>query len=373
MRVEHLTLHDFRNYTDLTLIPGTGINIFIGKNAQGKTSVLEAIYMLATSRSWRAGKDSELIRWDAERALVNAEVSREEQNDVEVKIVLSTSEKKHISINTIRHTKVADFIGQVKVVLIEPYDVDIIRGDPGTRRKFMNLEISQIQPQYCHLLVSYKKVLEQRNRYLKELCRMRPKDGLLSVLDEQLVQYGSMIIERRMNFVRQIDKMSGVLHAQITEDAELLRVEYASRLNLAPEDTALENIADKFRARLEELRAAEIYRGVTLVGPQRDDLKFTVNNVDARVYGSQGQQRTIALSLRLAELDVMEDSAGEPPIVLLDDVMTDLDEDRRAHVFQMTQGRCQTFITAATRRAFETPFLESAKIFNVSGGTLCQE
>ena len=235
----------------------------------------------------------------------------------------------------------------------------------------MNLEISQIQPQYCHLLVSYKKVLEQRNRYLKELCRMRPKDGLLSVLDEQLVQYGSMIIERRMNFVRQIDKMSGVLHAQITEDAELLRVEYASRLNLAPEDTGLERIADKFRARLEELRAAEIYRGVTLVGPQRDDLKFTVNNVDARVYGSQGQQRTIALSLRLAELDVMEDSAGEPPIVLLDDVMTDLDEDRRAHVFQMTQGRCQTFITAATRRAFETPFLDLCEdLQRIRGNTM---
>jgi DNA replication and repair protein RecF len=369
MRISRLELHNFRNYDELLLIPDAGLNLLIGKNAQGKTSLLEAMYILATSRSWRAGKDAEMIRWNAEEARVSAEIEREEQNDVRIDVAISWTEKKRILVNTIRRSRLADLMGEVNIVLIEPEDGDIVRGEPSRRRRFLNIEISQLQPQYCHLLVNYRKVLEQRNRLLRDLRGRRAGDGVLGVWNEQLTGYGSRMLERRLSFVRKIGDLARVIHSQITDGAESLEMKYISTVDLDGAETAVE-IAERLRARLEELRVEEIHRGVTLVGPQRDDLTFTVNGVDARVYGSHGQQRTIALSLRLAEIELMHETAGEAPVVLLDDVMTDLDEERRGHVFAMTRGRCQTFITAASRRAFEPDFLESAKVFTVSEGSV---
>jgi DNA replication and repair protein RecF len=339
----------------------------VGKNAQGKSSVLEAIYVAATTRSWRAGKDVELISWEADESRVSVEVEREEQNDIEIEVTLSRADKKHISINTVRQTRLSDVIGQAQVLLIEPEDGAIIRGEPGIRRRFLNLEISQIQPMYCHLLAGYRKVLEQRNRLLKDLHRMRPREGVLDVWNEQLVSYGSRILERRLAFVGNIVRIVRGIHSQITDEAEDLDVVYSSRMNLEGASSAGE-IAERFRARMAEVRDEEIHRGITLVGPQRDDVDFRVNGVDARTNGSHGQQRTIALSLRLAELEVMQENAKEPPIVLLDDVMTDLDDERRSHIFAMTQGRCQTFMTAPSDRSLPPELLTAASMFRVSGG-----
>lgn len=372
MHISQLILRNFRNYSETSVAPAPGLNIFLGKNAQGKTSILEAIYVLATSRSWRASKDPELIGWDADEARVSAEVIREEQNDIEIEVILSRSEKKQVKVNTIRQTRLADFMGQLNVVLIEPHDGEIVRGDPSERRKFLNLEISQIQPQYCRLLVSYRKVLEQRNRLLKNLQGKHSTDGVLDVWNEQLAHYGSRILERRLEFVHRIGELARVIHSQVTDGGENLEVKYVPSIDLGNAVTA-NGIAERMKGSLDQLRDEEIRRGITLVGPQRDDLSFLVNGVDARVYGSQGQQRTIALSLRLAELEVMEETAAEPPIILLDDVMTDLDEDRRAHIFEMTQGRCQIFITAASRRLFDEEFLSSGRIFRVSGGQVTAE
>ena len=348
------------------------MNILIGKNAQGKTSLLEAIYLLATSRSWRVVKDAELINWDAEETKVSAEIKRAKQNDVEITIAIGRTEKKRILINTIRQTRLADLMGQVNVVLIEPHDGDIIRGDPSHRRKFLNLEISQVQPQYCHLLVSYRKILEQRNRLLKDLQVRHTGDGVLDVWDEQLVGYGSKIIERRLSFVKQIEQIAKRIHSQVTDGAETLEIRYSSSVELNKAETA-DAIAEKLRDKLRNMRNEEVRRGITLVGPQRDDLIFTVNGVDARVYGSQGQQRTIALSLRLAEVEVMEEGAKEPPVVLLDDVMTDLDEERRNHIFEMIRDRCQTFITTANRRVLDADLLAAAEVFHISGGKVTRE
>jgi len=367
MRVTRLTLHNFRNYADLSIQPDSGLNVLVGKNAQGKSSVLEGIYVAATTRSWRAGKDSELIRWDAEQARITLDVAREAQNDIEIEVTLGRTDKKRVSINTVHQTRLSDVIGQAKVLLIEPEDGEIVRGEPSIRRRFLNLEISQIQPMYCHLLVSYRKVLEQRNRLLKDMHRVRSRGGVLDAWNEQLVSYGSRILERRLAFVSHIARVAEVIHSQITDDAEALEIEYASKTNLEGVSTAAE-AADRLRQRMEEARDEEIQRGITLIGPQRDDLLVRVNGMDARVYGSHGQQRTIALSLRLAELEVMEEIAKEPPIVLLDDVMTDLDDERRAHVFAMTRDRCQTFLTAASERFLQAEVLAGAKVFKVSDG-----
>jgi len=368
MHIKRLVLHNFRNYAELSIEPDPGLNVLLGKNAQGKTSFLEAIYLIALARSWRAGRDSELVKWEADQARVFAEVARNEQNDISVEVILSRTEKKQISINTVRQTRLADVMGQVNVLLIEPHDVDIIRGEPSHRRRFMNLEISQVQPAYCHLLVNYRKVLEQRNRLLKGLQARGSRDGVMDVLDEQLVNYGSKILERRLSFVGRIAGLAKDIHSRITEGAESLETKYHSRVNLESG-----SVEEALRSRVEEVRDDEIRRGVTLVGPQRDDLIFTVNGVEARTYGSQGQQRTIALSLRLAELELMQETANEPPIVLLDDVMTDLDEGRREQVFEMTRGRCQIFVTAPSKRAFEPEFLASGRVYHVSEGQVTPE
>jgi DNA replication and repair protein RecF len=368
MRISNLTVQNFRNYSDLNLSPDEHLNIFLGRNAQGKTSLLEAVYILATARSWKASKDAELIRWGSDYARLTGKVIRDQQNDLEIEVILNKNGKKEIGLNTIRQTKLAEMIGQVNVVLIEPHNEEIVRGEPSRRRKFLNLEISQIQPQYCHLLMNYRRVLEQRNRFLKDLCRRKSADSVLDVLDDQLTVHGAELVKRRLAFLDKISSFSTSIHSRITDGSEELVIEYSSSLDLNSTD-----LAQAFRDRLAQVKEEEIRRGMTLAGPQRDDLIFKLNGIDARIYGSQGQQRTIALSLYLALYEVMEESAGESPIVLLDDVMTDLDEMRREHIFEMTSGRCQTLLTAASRRAFDPQMLSSARVFQVVDGQVIQE
>lgn len=368
MYLTRLALQNFRNFADLVFHPEQGLNILIGRNAQGKTSLLEAVYLAATARSWRAGRDSEMVKWKAESAHVEACVHREARNDIDIDIILSRNEKKQISINTIRQNRLSDVIGQVNVVLIEPHHEEIVRGEPGRRRRFLDLEISQIQPRYCLLLSNYRRILDQRNRLLREMEYRPSGSGVLQVLNEQLASYGAEIIERRLAFVDRISSIARVIHSQITEGLEEMDVKYVSKI-----DVSLPDIKESFQTRLQEIGSEEIRRGVTLVGPQRDDLVFTINGHDARTYASQGQQRTIGLSLFLAEFEVMEEESKEPPIVLLDDVMTDLDEIRRAHIFEITSGRCQAFLTAPTKKSFDETLLSAGKIFIVEEGRVMEE
>lgn len=367
MFIDQIRLLKFRNYSEAGFSPDKELNILLGKNAQGKTSILEGIYMLATSKSWKAGKDTELVKWEEEAFRISAHVVREERNDIDIEIHYSKNNKKQVSINTVRQSKLSDIMGQVNVIVIEPEDVDIVRGEPTLRRRFMNTEISQIQPKYCHIFVSYKRILEQRNGLLKDLHRGHNTDGLLEVLNEQAVRYGSYLIKKRKEFLEKVGEISQKIHSEITEGKEQLEVKY--RPNIGDVDSLSEGeIAEAMRNRLEVVKGEEIRRGMTLAGPQRDDADFFLNGKEARIYGSQGQQRTIALSLRLAELEIMEENAGETPIVLLDDVMTDLDEERRAHIYQMTRGKCQTFMTASSRRLLDPEVLDGARVWEIEGG-----
>ena len=365
MYIRSLSVQNFRCYSELTLHPGEGLNILTGKNAQGKSSILEAIYMLATGRSWRAGRDSELIRWDADFTRIVGDIVRREQNDIEIEVSIGRVEKKQIKINTIRQTRLADLLGQVNALFIGPQDAEIVAGEPSERRKFLNLEISQLQPQYCHLLVNYRKVLDQRNKLLRDLAQRGTGDGVLEVLDQQLVYYGSQILERRLLFLTRATDLAGAIHSKLTDGEETLDIEYKSSIGIVG---SASEIAEQFCTKLSEVRKEELRRGVTLIGPQRDDMVFTANGMDVRTYGSQGQQRTVALSLRLAELEMMAETAQEPPIVLLDDVMTDLDEERRAHVFELTIGRCQTFATTTSLKFFEDDFIRGGTLFKVGQG-----
>lgn len=368
MIIRSLDIYHIRNYDTLSFTPDH-INILTGRNAQGKTTILEAIYMLATARSWKASRDMELIKWDEDNARVQANIQRETANDLDIEIQLYRAGKKVVKVNTIRRNRLSDLMGNVNAVLIEPQDIEIIRSDPSRRRKFMDLEISQIRPQYCNLLTAYKKILENRNSVLKNIQYGKPDMAMLDVLTEQLVVYAAAIMKQRLAYIQAIGTIAAEIHSMITEGAENLKVSYMPSFDIdneMSEDDIRASMSEHIRVK----HADEISRGLTLIGPQRDDILFTINDIDARIYASQGQQRTIALGLRLAEIDIMEQSAGEAPIALLDDVMTDLDEERRTNVFDMTAKRCQTFITAANAHLLDESFLSNGTIFLIEKGRI---
>ncbi len=401
MRVRQLKLSGFRNYRELDLAPGEGINILYGENAQGKSNVLEALSLLATTRSLRANRESELIQQSSEMAHITAEVTREREGDVELQVSIYQTDKKAVRVNGIKRPRVVDALGQFNAVFFGSIDLAIVSGEPSTRRHYLNVEISQISPRYVYDLARYKRVLEQRNRLLRDL-RDRPRrfeESGLEAWNEQLVLHGAPLFEKRAFYLERLAPLAARAHRLLTDDREELELRYLPSIVLpentewsggsgspsssvesgedagparSPESapTATERVANAFRAYLSALAPDEARRGTTLAGPQRDDLCFIVNGMDARIYCSQGQQRTVALALKLAEHQLIEDYVGEMPVLLLDDVMSDLDDARRSHLMEWVSKRGQTFITCTNLRAFPKEILDRAKTLRVVGGTV---
>jgi DNA replication and repair protein RecF len=426
MRVCQLKLNSFRNYQELDLVPGEGLNILYGENAQGKSNVLEAISLLATTRSLRAGRESELILRDAETAHVQAEIDREREGDTELQLSVFQGDKKAVRINGLKRPRVIDLLGHFNAVFFGALDLAIVTGEPSDRRHYLNIEISQISPRYVYDLGHYKRVLAQRNRILRDL-RERPRppeDTGLSAWNEQLIAFGAPLFDKRRFYIERLAPLADQIHRELTDDKEGLEVRYVPSITLPPaalpaesappsavtplegtvreasteeryladadretrqdEDagapppekgresalSATERVATAFREQQRLVAAEEARRGTTLLGPQRDDLNFFINGVDARIYGSQGQQRTVALALKLAEFRLIEDYVGEPPVMLLDDVMSDLDDARRAHLLHWIRRRCQTFLTCTNLRYFPADILADATIFHVVAGTV---
>jgi len=418
MRVSRLKLAGFRNYSELEFLPGDGINILHGRNAQGKSNVLEAISLLATTRSLRAGRESELINKEAEEAHVTADVAREREGDASLQVSVFQGDKKAVRVNGLKRSRVVDLLGEFNAVFFGSIDIPIVTGEPSTRRHYLNIEISQISPRYVYDLGHYKRVLEQRNRLLKDL-RDRPRPVQETGLDawnEQLVQFGAPIIEKRRFYIDRLAPIADRIHQDLTEGKEHLAITYLSSVSLeSPEPPAVQEdhgavysnlndeyndtstglgacrkhgpfgpgsagaagatttIAEQFQNQLQALAYDEARRGTTLLGPQRDDVAFLIDGVEARVYGSQGQQRTVALSLKLAEFQLIEEFVGEPPVLLLDDVMSDLDDLRRRRLLKWLERRCQSFITCTNLRSFPTEILAVAAKFHVSAGTVTRD
>jgi DNA replication and repair protein RecF len=427
MRVSHLKLTSFRNYIELDLVPGAGLNILYGENAQGKSNVLEAISLLATTRSLRAGRESELILRDAEIAHVQAEIDREREGEVELQLTILQGDKKMVRVNGMKRPRVIDLLGQFNAVFFGALDLAIVSGEPSDRRHYLNVEISQISPRYVYDLGHYKRVLAQRNRLLRDLRdRPRPREETgLDAWNEQLVTFGSPLFDKRRFYIERLAPLADQIHRELTDGREGLEVRYLpsiplptiagifpnrSAVTMKPEAdatvrettaearylaeaeletqevhngndppyekgtesalSATEAIANAFRGALSAVQGEEARRGTTLLGPQRDDLCFFINGIDARIYGSQGQQRTVALALKLAEFRLIEDYVGEPPVMLLDDVMSDLDDMRRSHLLRWVQRRCQTFLTCTNLRYFSADILQEAAIFQVVAGTV---
>jgi DNA replication and repair protein RecF len=375
MFLEKLTLQNYRNYTALETTFSSGSNILVGPNAQGKTNLLEAVYLLATTKSLRGARDQELIAWEKESASAVGEVHRTRRSEVALEVQISRDEKKLLRVNGVRQTRVMDFVGQLNAVAFSAADIEVVRGEPKLRRRFLDLEISQISPSYCHSLAYYRKVLEQRNQLLKQ-SRERSRAGhleeSLAAWDEQLVSYGARIVERRFQFLNRLQEFARPIHTLLTEEAEYLGLSYKPSVPVAGEP-ALEEIRMAFTEALRAARPEELRRGVSVVGPHRDELHFLINGYDARIYGSQGQQRTVALSAKLAEVELIRDLMEEAPVCLLDDVMSELDERRRRHLFEVTFGTCQTLLTCTDTGLLPPDLLRQAEVLEVRGGTLFRQ
>ena len=415
MRVCNLKLSGFRNYRELEFIPSGGINILYGENAQGKSNVLEAISLLATTRSLRASRESELIQSGSEMAHVTAEVDREREGDAELQVSVFQGEKKAVRVNGMKRERVVDLLGQFNAVFFGSIDLPIVTGEPSDRRHYLNVEISQISPRYVYDLGHFKRVLAHRNRLLKELRERprKPEESGLDVWDEQLITFGARLLDKRRFYLDRLSPLAQEIHRDLSDGRETLEVRYLPSVNLPervsvlavkessreekylteaenathsaeseasptekqtqasrPPLTELDAITEAFSRQLRSIAPEEMRRGTTLLGPQRDDMMFLINGVDARLYGSQGQQRTVALSLKLAEFRLIEDYVGEPPVMLLDDVMSDLDDIRRKHLLSWVRRRCQTFITCTNLRSFPKEILDEAATFKVVAGTV---
>lgn len=367
MYLASLQLQGFRNYTDANIEFSPGLNVIYGDNAQGKTNLLEAIYVLATGKSHRTSRDQELVMENALSLTARATVIRK-TGDMHLELALGHDSRKQVKINGIAEKKIARLVGNLAAVFFSPDDLQLLKGSPAGRRRFLDIELSQISQTYLYHLMAYNRTLAQRNTLLKQ----EPVDSaLLSIYDEQLLASGAQLVARRAEAVRRLSAMAAQYHAMLAEGKETLRLEYQSQGAEPDQTPGVEEVAERLFSQMQQRRREEIRRQMTLVGPHRDDVGFWINDKDARLYGSQGQQRTAVLALKMAELQFMAEELGEYPILLLDDVASELDPHRRHYLFSAVREGIQTFVscTDLDDLMVRTWDLEH-KLFRVRTGTV---
>ena len=316
MWIKKIKLKDFRNYNEQEINLHENINVFFGENAQGKTNIIESVYLSSIGKSYRAKKENELIKFDKERALVEVEFQKKDRDG---KIKIEIAEKKQIYLNGIKIKKLSELLGNINVVIFTPDDINILKGGPQNRRKFLDIMISQLRPNYMHILSLYNKTLEQRNNYLKQIKIEKKAENLLDIWDEKLLDYGIKIYEYRKEFLEKIKNKIKNIHEKITNGKEEIEINYIS------DAVTRQNFKNELKSR----RKLDIIKGYTTKGIHRDDFIIYINKKEVGIFGSQGQNRTAMLSLKLSELQVIYDDIGEYPILLLDDFMSELDSKRR--------------------------------------------
>ncbi len=359
MFIESLSLDKYRNYKNSHITFSDGINILYGDNAQGKTNILEAIYMLATTKSHRGSRDREIIGFDEEESHIRAEIKK---NDISHRIDmhLRKNRSKGVAIDMIPIKSGAQLMGLMNIILFSPEDLAIIKNSPQERRRFMDMELCQLNRIYYSNLSSYNKVLSQRNSLLKQIYYDKSQIDMLDVWDIQLEEYGIKVIKDRNNFIKMINEIIQDIHKKLTSNKEKLVIVYDNNVN-----------CENFSSELKEKRNLDIKYQVTQSGPHRDDLTFLINDMDVRKYGSQGQQRTVALSLKLAEIQLVKKIINDNPILLLDDVMSELDTGRRDSLLSYISD-IQTIITCTGYDDFIKERLSIDRIYKISQGTIHQ-
>jgi len=342
--LSHLLLHNFRNYIRETINPHPQLNLIQGENAQGKSNLLEAIFLLGMGKSPFNARSREIIRWGQEWFCLKGRVQRRDHS-LEVEMTYKRDGSREVTINGQREENISQLLGRINVVLFSPEDLQLLKGGPSFRRRFLDLQLCQMSPRYFYYLQQYRRIIQQRNMLLKDIgSGHTPGRDDLSVWDGQLIQVGTGIISRRQEAVNKLAPLAAAFHRKMSGDKEELTVKYRPSIAGGGERSR-EEIAADFQRVLTAARREELKRQYTMVGPHRDDLAISINGKDVRTYGSQGQQRTAALSLKMAESHHMEGEMGEQPILLLDDIMSELDARRRQFVFAAIQGKGQVFIS----------------------------
>ena len=351
MWIKKIKIKNFRNYKEEEINLEKNINIFYGENAQGKTNIIEAIFLCSLGKSFRAKKDIEMIKLNEENSIVEIEY---EKSDRDGKIKIELGNKKNIYLNGIKIKKLSELLGNLNIVIFTPEDINILKGGPQNRRRFLDIMISQLRPNYMHILNLYLKTIEQRNKYLRQIKEENKDERLLEIWDEKLAEYATKICEYREEFLNKIIEKIKKIHNNITNGKEEIKLEYI---------TECKN-KEKYLNLLKERRKLDIIKGFTTKGIHRDDFMIYINNKEINVYGSQGQNRTAMLSLKLAELQVIYDEIGEYPILLLDDFMSELDKNRRKNFLENIENT-QVIITGTEKLDIENlKYLE----YNVSNG-----
>ncbi len=369
MNLEKLRLTNYRNCEDLELVFDKNKILIIGKNAQGKTNILESIYFLSCLKTPRTSNISELIKFDKDFFKIEAGVIKSNTN-IDLSYSYTTDKKRELKINGTKST-IKDFKTVLKTVLFSTTDLLLLRGAPQDRRDWLDRAISQIYPAYDDRLSKYDKIRVQKNNFLKECAKTgQTNDELLDVYNEQLSITGSNIIYIRKKFLKEIEKIAQNKHRTISE-TENLSIKYDSNFLGINNDTEnIEEIQTAFKNSLEERRIEEQRRCQACVGPHRDDIVFYINNQEATKYASQGQQRTIVLALKLSELDIITDKTGDEPILLLDDVLAELDDLRQNYLLKSINTNTQTVITSVDTILFEEEFLKDVEIYKIESGHL---
>lgn len=338
MEIISLQVQNFRNYENETIYFSPKTNILVGENAQGKTNLIEAIYFCAIGKSPRINNEKDLINYTSENAKIICNFKTNEGNK-KIEIILNKKGKKIVKLNQINILKIAQLIGYLKCVFFSPDELKLIKETPQDRRKFLNTDISQLSKMYFYNLIKYNKILEQRNNLLKNSKTKDEINETIEIWNEQLTEVGSYIILERLKYVERLKKYVTDIHSYLTNNQEKLQISYSNYQKIDKNE-----IKSQFLEQLHESFEKDIKVGYTNIGPHRDDLKFFVNDVDVKSFGSQGQQRTVALSIKLAEVELFKDVMNEYPILLLDDVLSELDENRKERLLSFIQ-KYQTIIT----------------------------
>lgn len=388
MYLSHLSLTDFRNYRHLDLSLGPGLFLFYGENAQGKTNLLEAVAMLATSNSFHASNDREVVNWNAPDHIARLEgtVMRED-GEVQIEVVVfdptpptfensarnpgavelpATTQRKRFKVNSVPR-RALDLIGQMRVVLFAPTDLNLVAGSPDERRRFLDRALCQVQPRYCQAVLKYRKIVTQRSALLKRIRENQEDPRMLEYLDDQLTSLASIIIFERQRMVASLNEQAQHLQEKISGGREQLQIVYRPSFTVNPAWSPLQ-APQHYLEQLRQARKKEIMQGVCLLGPHRDDLEFIVNGANMLSYGSRGQQRTVAISTKLAELEYMKASTGDEPVLLLDDVFSELDVHRREDLLRLVLEHQQVLLTATDLTGFPPEILAKAHVYHVVNG-----
>lgn len=368
MHVTSLQLSHFRNIPKLELDCPEELHLFVGANAQGKTNLLESLYMISLGKSHRARTSQECIEFGHESALIKVRTTEASQKwRLELKLF---PKGKKIKKNGITIARLSQYIGTMPVVLFAPEDLQLVKGGPQIRRKFLDVEIGQISPNYVHHLSQLKNLLKERNQLLKNLSKNNTFPvSFLDVLDEQLIQLSVSIWRKRLESLARLQTWAEEIHLSITKGEENIKIEYIPSVPIHFQMNDDEMKQTMLKA-LEKVRKKELALGNTLLGPHRDDFSLQHNKLDYYTFGSQGQQRTAALSLKLAELQLVKEATGSYPVLLLDDVLSELDDSRKTHLLESIRGRVQTFVTTTGLEGIDIKTQKQAVVYRVHNGNV---